>query len=146
MRSPLLLLALLIPVAAGAEGLTIGETASPAAEARDIPVEEWIAMADGRTLTYRINGAFFALEHYYPGSNRVTLQATDGRCLQGTWDYKAPQYCFYWEDSAPACFRHTRVGSEIVIIETENGSDTPMTQQMTGVSDAPVTCGVPPMS
>ena len=138
--TPLALLALLAPFAAFAQNL-------PASGANtDIPPEEWRAMAEGRTLTYEINGAFFALEHYYPHSNRVTLQASDGRCLQGTWSYQAPHYCFYWENEAPACFRHARIGSEILIIETENGQDTPMTQEMTHVSDAPVSCGVPPTS
>lgn len=142
MRStPALLLALLAPVAVIAQDLP-GESDA----ARDIPLEEWVAMADGNTLTYRINGIFFALEHYYPRSNRVTLQASDGRCLQGTWNYEAPHYCFYWEDQPPACFRHARLGSEILIIETENGEDTPMTQLMTDVTDTPVRCGVPPMS
>ncbi len=142
MRStPALFLALLAPIAASAQESPIQATA-----AIDIPVSEWVNMAQGRTLTYEINGVFFALEHYYPHSNRVTLQASDGRCLQGTWDYRPPHYCFYWENEAPACFRHTRQGSEILIIETENGADTPMTQEMTHVSDTPVTCGVPPMS
>lgn len=141
-RSPLLLLALLAPpLAAPAQGLP-AETAG----AKDIPVGEWVAMAEGRTLTYEINGEFFALEHYYPHSNRVTLQTSDGRCMEGTWEYSAPHYCFYWEGQPPACFRHARVGSGILIIETENGQDTPMTQRMTGVSDTPVTCGAPPTS
>ncbi|PZQ49205.1 MAG: hypothetical protein DI556_11685 [Rhodovulum sulfidophilum] len=143
MRPTLFLLALLAPLAAAAQDPV---PAGGVAEAEDIPVAEWIAMAGGRTLTYQINGAFFALEHYYPDSNRVTLQASDGRCLQGTWDYKAPHYCFYWENEAPACFRHARLGADVLIIETEDGHDTPMTQMMTSVSDTPVTCGVPPMS
>ena len=153
MRPTLLFLALLAPFAAAAQDLpgadrdipTLGQAGDIAA-ARDIPVEEWIAMTDGRTLTYRINGAFFALEHYYPHSDRVTLQSSDGRCLQGTWIYQAPRYCFFWDDEAPACFRHVRLGGEILIIETQDGRDTTSTQLMSGVSDTPVTCGAPPSS
>ncbi|TPE51351.1 hypothetical protein [Amaricoccus solimangrovi] len=139
--SPLFPLAFL-PLAALPGPALSAETAG----AKDIPVEEWVAMADGHTLTYEINGIFFALEHYYPHSNRVTLQANDGRCLQGTWNYEAPHYCFYWEGQPPACFRHARLGKEILIIETQDGHDTAMTQEMTNVSDTPVTCGVPPIS
>lgn len=115
-------------------------------QATNIPPEEWSAMAAGRTLTYRINGSFWALEHYYPGTNRVTLQISDGSCLQGTWDYEAPRYCFHWEGREPACFRHARLGGQILIIETENGQDTPMTQTMTDVTDTPLSCGVPTTS
>ena len=65
-------------------------------------------MAMGRTLTYRINGEFWALEHYYPGTDRVTLELYDGTCLQGTWDYSEPLYCFHWEGQGTSCFRHAR--------------------------------------
>jgi hypothetical protein len=111
------------------------------AQARNIPVAEWIAMATGRTLTYRINGEFWALEHYYPGTNRVTLQLYDGTCMEGTWDYDSPLYCFHWEGQGTSCFRHARLGEEILIIETQNGADTPMTQSMTAVTDVPLSCG-----
>ena len=74
-------------------------------------------MATGRTLTYRINGEFWALEHYYPGTNRVTLQLYDGTCMEGTWDYAAPLYCFHWDGQGTSCFRHARLGAEILVIE-----------------------------
>ena len=113
----------------------------PEPAAVDIPVEEWSAMAMGRTLTYRIDGAFWALEHYYPGSDRVTLQLYDGSCMQGRWEYTAPVYCFYWEGQDKSCFRHTRRGGEIIVIENHDGVDTPLTQAMTAVTDIPLTCG-----
>lgn len=109
----------------------------------DIPVEEWRAMAMGRTLTYRIDGDLWALEHYFPGSNIVALQLYDGTCMEGTWDYQAPLYCFHWDGQGTSCFRHTRLGSQILVVETQDGVDTGRTQEMTGVSDAPVTCGPP---
>ncbi len=121
-----------------------GASQSPAeriAGAANIPVAEWTAMAMGHTLTYRINGEFWALEHYYPGTDRVTLQLYDGSCMQGTWDYHEPFYCFHWEGQRPSCFRHARVDGEILIIETQGGQDTPLTQTMSGVSDVPLTCG-----
>ncbi len=113
----------------------------PVGQATNIPVAEWSAMASGRTLTYRINGTLWALEHYDPGSNGVTLQLYDGSCMQGTWDYTDPLYCFHWDGQGTSCFRHVRAGGRIVIIEARNGSDTPMTQEMTGVSDTPLSCG-----
>jgi len=118
-----------------------GASQAPADRGDNIPVADWKAMAMGHTLTYRINGEFWAMEHYYPGTNRVTLQLYDGSCMQGTWDYTDPLYCFYWEGQDPSCFRHVRVGDEIQIIESKDGADTPLTQSMTSVSDIPLTCG-----
>ena len=110
-------------------------------QAVDIPIEEWTGMAMGRTLTYRIDGEFWALERYHPGGNRVTLQIFDGTCLEGVWDYAEPHYCFHWEQDGTACFRHTRLDDQIVIIQTEDGIDTGLLQTMTAVSDIPLTCG-----
>lgn len=124
--------------------------AEPVARAVDIPVEEWTAMADGRTLTYRIDGEFWALEHYTPGTNRVQIELYDGTCMTGTWDYVAPNYCFHWEGQGTSCFRHTRLDTEILVIEASGGEsgdgqsgdgDAPMTQSMTAVSDTPLSCG-----
>lgn len=109
----------------------------------DIPVEEWRAMAMGHTLTYRINGEPWAMEHYFQGSNAVALQLYDGTCMEGTWDYEAPLYCYHWAGQGTSCFRHTRLGSKILVIETLDGEDTGGTQEMVGVSDAPVSCGPP---
>ncbi len=116
-------------------------TAERIARASDIAVEDWRAMAMGRTLTYRINGEFWALEHYFPGTNRVPLQLFDGTCLNGTWDYSKPLYCFHWEEQGTSCFRHARLGEEILIIESHDGEDLPMTQSMTAVTDIPLACG-----
>ena len=110
-------------------------------QAVDIPVAEWTEMAMGRTLTYRIDGEFWALERYHPGGNRVTLQIADGTCLEGVWDFEAPHYCFHWERDGTACFRHTRLDDQIVIIQTEDGVDTGLLQTMTAVSDIPLACG-----
>ena len=74
-------------------------------------------MAMGRTLTYRIDGAFWALEHYWPGTDRVTLQLYDGSCMEGRWDYVEPLYCFHWEGQDKSCFRHARLDGEVLIIE-----------------------------
>ena len=84
--------------------------AEPIARAADIPVEEWRAMATGRTLTYRINGEFWAMEHYIPGSNAVTLQLYDGTCMQGTWDYADAALLLSLGRPGHPCFRHARLG------------------------------------
>ena len=37
--------------------------------------------------------------------------------MEGRWDYAAPVYCFYWEGQDKSCFRHARLGAEIIVIE-----------------------------
>jgi hypothetical protein len=103
-------------------------------------------MAGGRTLTYRIDGALWALEHYTPGTNRVQIELYDGTCMSGTWDYVAPLYCFHWDGQGTSCFRHARLGDEILIIEASGADGPPATQAMTAVSDAPLACGSPGIS
>jgi hypothetical protein len=114
-------------------------------DGKDIPVEQWIAMAAGRTLTYRTtDGELFALEQYHPGGNRVSLQFRDGTCFRGTWDYARPRYCYHWEGEGTVCFRHVRSGSSALVIQqTDDGSDSGFLQLMTEVSDAPLACGPP---
>lgn len=114
-------------------------TVAPAAT--DIPVAEWTAMTAGRTVTYRIDGEFWAMERYDAGTNRVQLQLYDGSCMDGTWDYAAPHYCFHWTGQGTSCFRHARQDGTVLIIEAIDGADTPMVQQMTDISDTPLTCG-----
>lgn len=109
----------------------------------NIPVAEWIEMAEGRTLTYRINGEIWAREYYEPGTDRVSLQRPNGECMTGTWDYESPHYCFHWDLEGTACFRHVRDGDRIWVIQTEMGVDTPRLQEMTGVSDRPLICAPP---
>ncbi len=107
----------------------------------DIPPEEWTAMASGRTLSYAIDGAIWAFERYEPNSNRVTLQFFDGSCLEGVWEHRDEHYCFHWEGEGTSCFRHTRDGDRILVLETEDGVETGAVQTVTGISDMPLACG-----
>ena len=109
----------------------------------DIPAAEWRAMAEGRTLVYRIEGELWAYEHYYPGTHNVTLQLYDGTCMQGTWDYSAPLYCFHWDIEGTACFRHIRRNGEILIVEAGTDNGTPLIQKMSEVTDHALTCKPP---
>lgn len=76
----------------------------------------------------------------------MEIQLYDGTCMEGTWDYQAPYYCFHWEGRGTSCFRHTRSNGTIQIIEAQDGSDTAMTQEFRGVSDTPLECGIPSTS
>lgn len=106
----------------------------------DISVDDWRSIATGRTLTYEIDGAFFALERYHSGGSGVMLQLADGSCMSGVWDHFGQSYCYYWEDAAPVCFRHVRAGGRVFILQLENGVETGDVQEMTRISDAPLIC------
>lgn len=107
----------------------------------DIAVQEWTELTAGKTVTYRIDGQFWALERYVAGTNRVMIQFSDSSCLEGTWEYVEPLYCFHWIGEGTSCFRHVRMGEEILVLETERGVETGDVQVMTGVSDTPLACG-----
>lgn len=139
-------LAIALALAAPAADAAPPEPAPAAGEIagmQNIPAEDWTAMAEGRTLTYRIDGEIWAREYYYPGTNRVSLQRPDGECMHGTWNYSAPLYCFHWDLEGTACFRHVSDGDRIWVIQTEFGVDTPQFQEMTGTSDLPLICTAP---
>lgn len=106
----------------------------------DIPPEDWRAMAAGRTITYRIDGAFWAMERYASEGNGVTLQFQNGECTQGTWEYAEPLYCFHWDDLGTSCFRHTQIGERIVVIETSDGTETGSVQDVSDISQIPLVC------
>ena len=120
------------------EAMPLGEQLSRAV---DIPPEDWRALAAGRTLTYRIDGAFWAMERYDTEGNAVMLQFLDGECLQGVWEYTAPHYCFHWEERGTACFRHARLDDRIVVIETQDGIETGAVQEVSDISQIPLACG-----
>jgi len=107
----------------------------------DIPPEEWRALVRGQTLHYRINGENWALEQYAPLGNGVVLQLLQtGECLTGEWSYRDGQYCFAWNSGETSCFRHTRVGGQIVVIHMEDGAPTGGVQTMDLAGDTPLTC------
>lgn len=128
------LLALCQPAAAQAVPDNLGE-------AVDIPPEDWRAMAAGQTITYRIGGAFWAMERYADQGNGVTLQFQDGECAEGVWEYVAPLYCFHWVELGTSCFRHARIDDRIIVIETQDGAETGSVQDVSDISQIPLVCG-----
>ncbi len=108
----------------------------------DIPVEEWRELALGRTLTYQIGGAPFALERYARVGNQVELQFADGTCYTGRWKHVDNLYCFDWGDTRDHCFRHVRVGNQILVINVVDGAQNGDIQEMTHISDAPLNCSL----
>ncbi len=106
-----------------------------------IAPDEWRALAAGRTLTYTVNGEFFALEQYSMTGDRVAIQIADGTCMSGRWVFQNDAYCFFWASRDPVCFRHERLGGEILVKQVIDGALIGSVQTMSQVSDAPLQCG-----
>jgi len=107
----------------------------------DIPLQEWRDMSLGKTLTYSIDGQFFALERYSTSGDAVMLQLSDGTCYSGSWTHNETSYCYFWEDNPAVCFRHVRAEDEIMILHLDDGVETGEVQTMVGISDTPLVCG-----
>lgn len=110
------------------------------AEPVDIGPAEWSDMASGRTISYAIDGEVWAREYYAPTGDRVVLKFNDGSCLNGSWDYTEPLFCFHWEGNGTSCFRHVRLGGAILVLETEQGAETGGVQIVAGVEDVALDC------
>ncbi len=107
----------------------------------DIPKAEWFDMVRGRTVIYKIGPDVWAFETYATTGNYVAIQLADGSCMDGTWEHVDGAFCFAWESREYSCFRHARDGEEILIIPVVDGVQSGTTQLVSGISDAPITCG-----
>ena len=105
-----------------------------------IPLEEWRAMVEGRTVWYSLDGEHWGKEYFHPGKSSATFLARDGQCVTAPWVYAEGVYCFAY--AGMHCFRHVRRGEEIVVIpiEGEGGEQT-----VERIDDAPISCE-PPLS
>ncbi len=110
-------------------------------KARDISLQEWRALAQGRTLTYRISGDLWALERYASSGNRVMIQIADGECMEGVWTHENNQFCFAWDSGELSCFRHVRQGEDIFVVPMQGDQPSGSVQMMTSISDTPLACG-----
>ncbi|MGB0499454.1 MAG: hypothetical protein ACPGID_14030 [Rubricella sp.] len=97
---------------------------------RQIPVDEWIDMVEGRTVYYFIEGRFFGQEYYFPGNRFARFQHVSGVCLEGTWDYRPRDfaYCYHWGHDSP-CFQHVEREGEIKVLILDPGPDTVLEEQ-----------------
>lgn len=145
--SPLLAVAFLAQAVAATAETAPAETA-PAdpltplfGEVRDIPAEEWRRMVQGRTVTYLIGGEVWAREAYTPGSDTVSIQLSDGTCMQGFWYTRDREYCFAWELGEVSCFRHVRSDGQILVIPMDGGLPAGSVQTVSGISDLGLACG-----
>ncbi len=136
--TPMIVTSLLLGLAtavSATEADTRGATAL-----QDIGQAEWSDLTSGRTLSYSIDGEIWAREYYDPNSDRVVLKLNDGTCMNGRWEFSEPLFCFHWDESGTACFRHVRFGDEILVLETDNGVENGAVQVVEGISNLAPDC------
>lgn len=113
--------------------------AGPQPDDVPIPLEEWRAMTEGRTVWYALRGEHWGKEYFHPGKDSATFLAASGECVTAPWAYAEGLYCFAY--SGMHCFRHVRRDGEIVVIPLGEGEE----QRVEKIDDTPVSCE-PPLS
>lgn len=101
----------------------------------EIPLAEWRALTDGRTVTYHLRGRLWGREFFHPGGGRATFVSADGDCATAPWEYVDGLYCFHY--AGRDCFRHVRRGDELAAIPTTLGGET---QMIVEIADGPLSC------
>ncbi len=131
----LALLLALFPAVASAQSLLERLSA-----ASNISFKEWQNLTAGKTVVYQIEGETYGYETYR-GNGNVTIQLSDGSCIDGTWFMQQAAFCFDWQDGPLDCFHHKRLDGVIYIVGLENGVEFDSIQEVSRIIDTPVTCG-----
>ncbi len=82
---------------------------------------EWYDLTIGKTVIYQSFGLESGREYYPPSGNTIFYQTIVGTCMEGTYSYDAPSFCFQWQGNDLACFDQKWVENEIYIISKQNG-------------------------
>ncbi len=135
---PLLLFA--TPVAA--QELAPPPPADLAEAGRDIPLSEWLARVEGRTVWYYTDNNLWGREYYHPGAGYVTFQYWTGECRQARWSFADGVYCFDFRDEIEHCFRHLSHDGDIWALPTNGGK----AQAVIYIDESRLDCGPAPSS
>ena len=119
--------------------------AAPASAAETlVPPDEFLAYAEGYTLTFEQDGAFAGAESFGP-DGAVTWQTPDGLCLDGLMRAYAERLCFYYGiGDTVQCWHVLRddQGLKVRSVDPEPGEG-PLTYRITERNRQPLDCGGP---
>lgn len=104
-----------------------------------VPLAEWRALTEGRTVWYAIDGEHWGREYFHPDRDSATFMTRDGACVTAPWAHAEGLYCFYY--TGMECFRHVRRDGRLVILPLSGGG----AQEVERIDDAPLSCE-PPLS
>ncbi|HUF56230.1 MAG TPA: hypothetical protein VMM55_06675 [Thermohalobaculum sp.] len=127
-----LLLALALPAAGAVGADTI------------VPPDEFLAYAEGYTLTFEQDGEFAGAERFGP-DGAVTWQTPEGVCLDGLMRAYDERLCFYYGVSdVVQCWHVLRDEQGLKVQSLGDGPGEPgLTYRITGRSRQPLSCGGP---
>ncbi len=118
-------------------------TAASAAELEPgdapIPLEEWRAMTEGRTVWYSLNGVHWGKEYFHPGGQTATFVGAEGLCATAPWVFADDLYCFSY--TGLDCFRHVRRDGVLMALPLSDGA----AQTIERITAEPLSCE-PPLS
>lgn len=97
--------------------------APPAFAESPLSAEQFEALAEGRTLTFRADGVPYGIERYMEG-RRVLWSFLDGECSLGEWYQQDEAICFVYDHAPddPQCWKLFREGEDIRAVFVEEGA------------------------
>lgn len=109
-----------------------------------VPPDEFLAYAEGYTLTFEQDGEFAGAESFGP-DGAVTWQTPDGICLDGLMRAYDERFCFYYGDGdVVQCWHVLRDAQGLKVRSLDDGPDEPgLTYRITGRSRQPLSCSGP---
>ena len=117
-------------------------------EGASVPLENWRALTDGRTVWYYFPEGLWGREAYRglggaEAEGAVVFEHRSGACLSGDWRYlaEAELYCFDFQDGRTHCFRHLRWQERLFAVSLSGD-----VQEVKRIDGAALTCGPAPMS
>ena len=127
--------------------LLAGALAAPAAAQESVSPEAFLALAQGKTLTFVDvdTGLVVGIEHFL-SARRTVWTRPDGTCAYGTVSVRGPEVCFVYDDDpvdrGPHCWWPLREGLDLYVRLAD--AEIEQTQQITEIDDEPLSCDAVP--
>ena len=121
--------------------------AAPTRAQESLAPEEFLRLAEGRTLTFADagTGALVGTERFLPHRRTVWARA-DGTYAYGTVTVRGPEICFEYDDDAlgegPHCWWPLREDGGLSVRVADAGLEE--VQRITSITDEPVACAAAP--
>ena len=117
----------------------LGMTGSAAIAQERITPEDFLAIANGKTLTFTNlhSGSLVGIEEYL--SPRLSVwRASGGECVYGEITVEEERLCFLYDylDPEKACWWVFQQGERILVLSTSTGE----IQEVTAISEEPLGC------
>lgn len=114
--------------------------AAPAGAQAPITIEEFEALAEGRTLYFSAQGLAFGAEQYFPG-RRSIWQFRDGSCEAGVWWPVGEAICFRYEgEDIVQCWRFLPREDGLAAAAVGDGGEDGLVLELERSDTVPLAC------